>query len=349
MKFSPLSAAVITLGLALTGTFAAVTTTAKPTPGILWPTPNPAFMQGGDLASWAQDTGTGDPHSGLFGCVRDTGHKFHEGIDIKATQRDKKGEPTDPIFAALDGKVVYINSIAGNSNYGRYIVLEHPQADVPVYTLYAHLSAIAPGLKLGQAVTAGTTIATMGHSGTENIPKERAHMHFEIGVRLSDDFATWYKEKKFTTPNEHGNYNGMNLLGCDPLVFFEQIRSGKFKGFAAYLQGLPTAFTLRVTTTRVPEYATHYPALLAKPIPLAGLAGWDVDFTWYGVPTKLTPLPAGTIGLGAPGTVSIVSYDKAAFTGCTCRDTLLFGTGKNATPRLGVYQDDIIKLLFGFK
>jgi murein DD-endopeptidase MepM/ murein hydrolase activator NlpD len=348
MKFSRWSAICVALGLALTGTYAAVAT-GKPTSGIVWPTPNPAFMQGGDLASWVQDTGTGDPHSGLFGCVRDDGHRFHEGVDIKCIQRDRKGEPTDPIYAALEGKVVYINSVAGNSNYGRYIVLEHPKADVPVYTLYGHLSAIAPGLKVGETVMAGETIATMGHSGTENIPRERAHMHFEVGVRLTNDFATWYKDKKFTSPNEHGNYNGMNLLGCDPLVFFEQVRSGTFKGFAAYLKGLPTAFTLRVTTTKIPDYVTRYPALLAKPIPFGGVAGWDVDFTWYGVPTKLTPLPAGTPGLGKLGAVAIVSYDRTAFVGCSCRDTLLFGTAKNATPHLGVYQEDTLKMLFGFK
>ena len=348
MKFPLLPILGVALGLAVTGALFAATT-VKPTPGVVWPTPNPAFMQGGDLASWCQDTGTGDPHSGLFGCVRDDGHKFHEGIDIKCIQHDRKGEPLDAVSAALNGKVVYINSVAGNSNYGRYIVLEHPLSDVPVYTLYAHLSAIAPGLKVGQSVMAGSTIATMGHSGTENIPKERAHMHFEIGVRLSSDFASWYKEKKFTSPNEHGNYNGMNLLGCDPLVFFEQVRSGQFKGMAAYLKGLPTAFTLRITTTRVPDYALRYPALLSKPIPLTGLAGWDVDFTWYGVPTKLTPLTAVTVGLSAPGAVSIVSFDRSAFTGCSCRDTILFGNDKNHTPRLGAYQDDIIKLLFGFK
>jgi hypothetical protein len=106
---------------------------------------------------------------------------------------------------------------------------------------------------------------------------------------------------------------------------------------------------LRVTTTKIPDYATRYPALLAKPVPRAGVAGWDVAFTWYGVPTKLMPLPVGTVGLGKAGAVAIVSYDRTAFAGCSCRDTLLFGTGKNATPHLGEYQTDVLKMLFGFK
>ena len=316
---------------------------------IVWPTPNKAFMQNGDLAAWAQDTGTGDPHSGLFGCVRDNAHKFHEGIDIKCIQRDKKGEPLDAIYAAMDGRVVYIEAVAGSGDYGRYIVLEHPKADVPVYTLYGHLSAIAPGLKVGQAVTAGETIGTMGHSGTENIPAARAHMHFEIGLRLSDDFQHYYDAEKLPGKNDHGNYNGFNLLGSDPQAFFELVRSGKFKNFTDYFDKIPTAFTLRVTTTRVPDFVKRYPTLLAKPVPLGGVAGWDIAFTWYGMPKLLTPLPPGAAGLGGPGAVALVSYDRAQFTGCTCRDTLLFSTKANAAPTIGKYLGDNIKMLFGFK
>jgi hypothetical protein len=306
-------------------------------------------MKGGDIATWAQDTGTGDPHSGLFGCVRDSGHKFHEGIDIKCIERDKKGNPLDAVSAAMDGEVVYINSVAANGDYGRYIVLEHPHADVSVYTLYAHLSAIGPGLKVGQNVVAGEIIGTLGHSGTEKIPLERAHLHFEIGLRLSNDFQFYYDTQKLPGKNEHGNYNGFNLIGSDPQAFFEKVRAGKFKNFADYFKSIPTAFTLRVTTSRVPDFAVRYPALLTKSVDLQGVAGWDIAFTWYGMPKELTPLPAGTPGLGDSGAIALVGYDRAQFTGCTCRDTLLFGTGKNPTPKLGKYIEDNIKMMFHFK
>jgi len=317
---------------------------------ILWPTPNLGFIQGANMSTWIQDTGTGDPHSGLFGCVRDDGHKFHEGIDIKCVQRDRSGEPVDPIYAAMDGKVSYISNLPGNSSYGRYIVLEHPGADTPVYTLYAHLSAIQPGLKVGQQVTAGQTIAKMGHSAVPPIPKERAHMHFEIGVRLSNNFQPWYDSKKFGSPNVHGLYNGLNLTGFDELAFFEAVKAGKFHGFASYIRGLPTAFTLRVTTAEVPDYVNRYPGLLTKPVPKTGVAGWDIDFTWYGLPKQWTPLAAGVPGLGKPGAIALVSYDPKAAAECDCRETLLYDASKpTAAPKIGPELRDDLKILFGFK
>ncbi|SVC62238.1 uncharacterized protein METZ01_LOCUS315092, partial [marine metagenome] len=32
---------------------------------------------------------------------------MHEGIDIKCTRRDPKGEPIDPVSAAADGTIAY--------------------------------------------------------------------------------------------------------------------------------------------------------------------------------------------------------------------------------------------------
>ena len=37
--------------------------------------------------------------SGTFGCVRSGGWQMHEGLDIRCLQRDKHGEPLDPVLA----------------------------------------------------------------------------------------------------------------------------------------------------------------------------------------------------------------------------------------------------------
>src|SRR5271156_6765666 len=128
------------------------------------PTANDALLRPGADADYFQPTVDGTVESGMFGCVRSHGRRFHEGIDIKCLQRDRRGEPTDPIHAVADGEVAFINTKPGLSNYGRYIVLAHRWSDVEVFTLYAHLSEVAAGTVVDQPVKKGQIIGTMGHS-----------------------------------------------------------------------------------------------------------------------------------------------------------------------------------------
>ena len=40
--------------------------------------------------------------------VRSDGWQIHEGLDIRCLQRDKHGEPTDPVMATADGTSIMI-------------------------------------------------------------------------------------------------------------------------------------------------------------------------------------------------------------------------------------------------
>ena len=265
-----------------------------------WPTPNPAWANGKPPASFLQHAGSGDPASGGFGGVRSGGTHFHEGIDIVPHARDRRGEPLDDIFAAMAGVVRHINSAAGDSGYGRYIVLEHPEMAPGVYTLYAHLARIAPGLRVGERVTRGQVIGTMGHSsGGYSIPKERSHLHFEIGLMMTRDFQSWYGRRQFGSANEQGVWNGMNLMGIDPLDFLAQWRSGRVTTFQEYFSQLEPVVTLRIATMRTPDFIQRYPALLTKEMPLVPVAGWEIKCSWTGLPFAWTPLSAAEV-IGLP-------------------------------------------------
>jgi peptidoglycan LD-endopeptidase LytH len=265
---------------------------------IVWPTPSTAWAEGRSPRDFLQHAGSGEWESGGFGGVRSGGIQFHEGIDIRPVSRDRRGEPTDDVFAAMDGVVRHVSAVAGKSSYGRYIVLEHPDVTPGVYTLYAHLSAIAREVKIGTKVEAGQIIGTMGHSsGGYVIPKDRAHLHFEIGFMLSRNFQSWYDSKKFGSRNDHNLWNGMNLIGIDPLDFLEQWRTRKVNTFQEYFARMRPAVTLRITSRRIPDFVTRYPALLTKPTP-ENVSGWEISFNWTGVPFRWTPLtPIETVGL----------------------------------------------------
>ena len=151
-----------------------------------WPTPDRAFHEGHSYDKFITPTLPDKPYSGLFGCVRNNGRKFHEGIDLRATMFDKRGEATDPIYATMDGTIVHINAVAGNSSYGRYIVIEHRGTTPAIYSLYSHLRFIDASISVGKEVKGGDVIGVMGRSAAGyTIPKHRAHLHFELGFRVS--------------------------------------------------------------------------------------------------------------------------------------------------------------------
>ena len=266
---------------------------------LVWPTPNDVYLHGGGIEKFIQPTESGELISGMFGSVRSGGRQFHEGLDLLPQRRDGKGEPLDPVFAAMAGVVRHISSREGASSYGRYVVIEHPAQSPPVYTLYAHLSRVSPTLRIGQEVAAGETIATMGRSaGGYTIPKQRAHLHFEIGVRVTDRFQEWYKARGFGSPNEHGLWNGMNLMGLDPLEFFARSRADGLGALDDVFRATPVAITLRIAEPGEPDFVRRYPSLVEKSPGVGAGAGWEISFSATGAPLRWRRLDAaGCAGL----------------------------------------------------
>lgn len=314
---------------------------------LAWPTPNTAFRDGKPIEAYVQPTVSGLVTSGLFGCVRSDGTQFHEGLDLYPIARDRAGEATDKIFAVLPGVVRYINLRVGDSSYGRYLVLEHPEYTPAIYTLYAHLAAVAPGLKEGDRVASGQAIATMGRSaGGYSIPKERAHLHFEFGIRLTNAFQPWYEFKKFGSPNKHGLWNGMNLMGFDPLDFFERFRAREVNNFQEYFARMKPAVRVRVVSRVVPDYVERYPSLLTAPVPAEGVAGWEVAFNETGLPMAWTPLGAADVtGLRA-GWPQVVEVDEERVRAGRCRSLV---TRRRTGYIPGSDLENVLQMLFGWR
>lgn len=208
-----------------------------------------------------QPTAAGTLISALYGSVRTSNRggrlraSFHEGVDIAPLKRNQRGEPLDPILAVAAGRVVYICSIAGNSTYGKYIVIEHEDTMGAIFTLYAHLSEVQ--VKQGDLVMPGTVLGVMGNTATYNIPLSRAHLHFEVGVLLNTRFLQWYNGKKLKPA--HDIYHGWNFLGVDPLVFLSMQRENTNLSFADVLDATPIAFELVIRVKELPDYFKRYP------------------------------------------------------------------------------------------
>lgn len=237
--------------------------------------------------------------SGTFGCVRTGGWQMHEGLDIRCIQRDRHGEPTDPVLATTDGTVAYINARPWLSNYGNYIVLRHEVEGMEIYSLYAHLSEIRHDLKVGQAVKAWEQIAVMGRTANtrERISKERAHVHFELDLLINDRFAAWYKKTFPGQRNDHGEWNGQNLLGIDPrAILLEEHEQGARFSLLGFLQHQTELCRVLARKRAFPWLKRYAP--LVRPNPRAeqeGIAGYEIALNFNGVPFELIPRAASEI------------------------------------------------------
>lgn len=90
-------------------------------------------------------------------------HKIHTGLDIAG--------PYGTNIVAADTGVVYL--YPGSVGYGNLLVMFHGNG---YSTYYGHTAGYAPGLRSGDVVARGTTIAFEGSTGWSTGP----HLHFEI-------------------------------------------------------------------------------------------------------------------------------------------------------------------------
>ena len=260
-----------------------------------FPTANDALTRG-RAADFYQPTIEGTVESGQFGCVRRNGARFHEGVDIQCLQRDRRGEATDPVVAIADGRVAFVNTRPGLSNYGRYVMLVHRWDGAEVYSLYAHLAATAEGLAAGQAIRRGQALGTLGRSTNtrEGIPPERAHVHLEINFLLNPHFDHWYRRRDPKAP-PFGPYNGQNFFGLDPTPILRAAAGNPKFNFAAHVARQTIAFTVLVGARPFPWLAAHPEQVQRRgAVPDAPVA-YEVGATAWGAPIAVWPRAAGEL------------------------------------------------------
>ena len=268
--------------------------------------------------------------SGTFGCVRTEGWQIHEGLDIRCLQRDKRGEPIDPVVATADGTVVYINRKPGLSNYGNYIILRHAVEGMEVFSIYAHLRQILPEVQLGKAVKAGEQIAVLGRTSNtaQGITKDRAHVHLELALFINDRFAEWHKKYNPGARNDHGDWNGQNLLAIDPrAVLLAQRRLGNRFSLASHLREQTELCRVLVRATNFPWLKRYAPLVVPNPQAVAaGIAGYEIALNFNGVAFELIPRTAAEI----PGKahVLLLKVNEAEYTRNHCRKLVVKRAGK---------------------
>lgn len=308
------------------------------------PTPNRAIYSKGGEENYFAPTPGRTWTSGTFGCVRSEGWQMHEGLDILHTSRDKRGEPVDPVFAAAEGRVAYINSNSGLSNYGKYVVLEHRIEGIPVYTAYAHLSAFSEGLSIGDPVRSGQTVGKMGRTSNtrQAISKDRAHLHFEIAVRINERYGSWHSSALKGYRNDHGNWNGRNIVGIDPQeVFTEQKRLGARFSLLELIRSRTELCRILVRDTKFPWLQQYTPLVRRNAAAdREGVAGYEIHLDFNGLPFLLIPRAKSEIGTGPR--VELLDVNEKEQSARPCRKLVTKRNGKWALATNGSQLIDLL-------
>ncbi len=209
--------------------------------------------------------------------------KFHEGIDISPVNRDKAGNPLDLVSSIAAGRVVHVSPLAGRSNYGKYVVIEHSWENSSVLSLYAHLAEIT--CKPGDVVNAGSVIGRMGYTGA-GIDRTRAHCHLELGMLMSAHYDEWHK-KFGGGVNYHGPYNGMNITGAEVSRFFVEQKANPELQFSQFIATTPVYFKVTVPAHGTPDFVKRYPWISHGPV--EGAVSWEISFSATGLPVAFNP------------------------------------------------------------
>lgn len=239
--------------------------------------------------------------SGQFGCVRSGGGQLHEGLDIRPMQRDRRGEPTDDALCALAGQVAYVNTRSGLSNYGNYVVIRHEIDGLEVFTLYAHLASVASGVRVGAPVQAGQPLGRMGRTSNtrQRITPDRAHLHFEITFMAAARYAAWHKANMGETRNDHGNFNGRNLVGLDPAAVFRSqalAKPGAPFSLARHLRETPELTRVLIRRPALDWVRRNPGAVEANPVAQRqGIAAWELSLGFNGIPLRAIPRAASEL------------------------------------------------------
>lgn len=254
------------------------------------PTENRSLFEG-EEKKFYQPTISRRLISGMFGFVRTSEPEparifehFHKGIDIRPLHWDAKGEPADRVCAAAEGEVVRVNLDEKISDYGKQVIVRHRWGKQPVYTIYGHLASI--GVEVGQGVKAGDPLGVMGWTGP-GLVRGRAHLHFEIAFQINEKFAEWVdmaKPGRLWQPNRHGEWNGLNFMGVDPIPLFKAAQEGTPLTCAETLSKQPGGFMVRVSPfLGAPTWMQWVERKPSSAPPLS----WDIEMTPWGLPLKM--------------------------------------------------------------
>lgn len=152
----------------------------------------------------------------------------------------------------------------------------------------------------------------MGRSANtrQGISKDRAHLHFEITMRLNERYAQWHTSKLVGMRNDHGDWNGRNFVSIDPAaILLAQQKQGRAFSLAKHIRDQKEAFRILVRDANFPLLRASVPLVKRNPkAEKEGAAGYEIAFSYSGFPVELIPRAASEITTNSR--ITVLSVDE---------------------------------------
>ena len=164
------------------------------------------------------------------------------------------------------------------------------------------MASIEANINIGDRVSIAEKIGIMGNTASYSIPLSRSHLHFEVGLRLTDEFQSWYDKKGSSQKTDTVITADSTLLDLTP-PFYSKYQ--KTLILINYLKSLPRAkIKLKPTNS---NFAKRYPSLIRMMPNGKPWNGWDCIFGPFGFPISLQQTDLCTRG---KETIQVLSSDQ---------------------------------------
>ena len=159
---------------------------------------------------------------------------------------------------------------------------------------------------------------------------------------MNDRFAQWFKKSSPGQRNDHGNWNGQNMLGIDPkLVFLNSRAQGERFSLLQFVRSQTELCRVAVRKTDF-SWLKRYPDLI-RPNPTAvkeGIAGYELALNFNGVPFEI--IPRAESELKSKSKYRLLSVNEKEYQANHCRRLV---TQKGARWELATRGIDLLDLI----
>jgi hypothetical protein len=153
-------------------------------------------------------------------------------------------------------------------------------------------------------------------------------VHFELDLLATEHFSNWWKQRFRNERNDHGEWNGLNLLGVDPRqVLLQQKEQGIRFSLLQFVQNQTELCRVLVHQRDFPWVKRYAPLIRQRnATDKQDIAGYEIALNFNGLPFEL--IPRGRSDFSGKSKFKLLSVNEQEALKNPCRGLLMKRAGR---------------------